>query len=66
MVLVAILLSTLIFSKIGHGLATEARLGLIFGIFIVSKVAVSAPVEWVIVGTLAGLVYSLPGGQGDS
>jgi hypothetical protein len=81
-VFVAILIFTVIFSKIGHGVAAGARLGLLFGIFMVGafvavnfgtihiswklavELAVSAPIEWVIVGTVVGFVYSLSGGQG--
>jgi hypothetical protein len=82
-IFVAILIFTLIFSKIGNGVAAGARLGLLFGIFMVGacvavnfgtihisgKLAVelvlSAPIEWMIVGTVVGFANKLPCGHGN-
>ena len=82
-IFLAILVFTLIFSKIGHGVASGARLGLLFGIFMVGacvavnfgtihisgklafELALSAPIEWMIVGTVVGFAYRLTGGHGN-
>jgi hypothetical protein len=82
-IFVAILIATLIFSKIGNGVAAGARLGLFFGIFMVGacvavnfgpidisgklavELALSAPIEWMIVGTVVGFANKLPCGHGN-
>jgi hypothetical protein len=82
-IFVAIVIFTLIFSKIGNGVAAVARLGLLFGIFMIGacvavnsgpihisgtlavELALSSPIEWMIVGTVVGFANKLPCGHGN-